>query len=118
MKGIILAHKSVAPSPNQYSSAVQWPRKGGQMPGGEDSILQRRRLRHALRAARLSSRKTQKEVAEALDWSPSKVLRIEQGDNAISTTDLRALLALYETDEAHATELVALARASRRPGWA
>ncbi|HEY8533178.1 MAG TPA: helix-turn-helix transcriptional regulator [Micromonospora sp.] len=78
----------------------------------------RRRLRLALRAAREARRLTRGQVAAALDWSVSKLNRIENGDVTVSTTDLRALLELYQvTDPQRVGELVADARASRRRGW-
>jgi hypothetical protein len=49
-----------------------------------------------------------------MDWSPSKMLRIETGAIGISTTDLRALLAYYDCkDERQTEELVELARTAR-----
>jgi len=61
--------------------------------------VQRRRLRVELRRARTEAGKTQKQVAEALGWSPSKLLRIENGQVGISQTDLKALLEYYEVDD-------------------
>jgi transcriptional regulator with XRE-family HTH domain len=83
----------------------------------EDPVIQGRRLRTAIRSIR--GRMTQKDLAAALDWSVSKVVRIENGDTGISTTDLRALLAECGVREpARIDELVALARMSRRQAWA
>lgn len=52
----------------------------------------RRRVRLALRGAREGLGLTQGQVAEAMDWSLSKVMRIEKGEVNISPGDLRALL--------------------------
>lgn len=54
-----------------------------------------------------------------MDWSLSKIIRIETGGVGISTSDLRQLLQLYEvTDEAEVADLVELARVGRqRPWW-
>jgi hypothetical protein len=53
-----------------------------------------------------------------MDWSLSKLHRIEKAKSAISVNDLRVLLQLYGiTDTEQAEELVALARAARQPGW-
>ena len=61
---------------------------------------------------------TQEQVASAMDWSLSKVIRIEAGSVGISTNDLKALLRLYKiSDDEQATELLALARASRERSW-
>lgn len=79
----------------------------------------RRRLRNALRHARDVAGFTQEQVAEAMDWSLSKVIRIETGGVGISTNDLRQLLLLYRVDDpARVSELVDLARIGRqRPWW-
>jgi transcriptional regulator with XRE-family HTH domain len=78
----------------------------------------RLRLRTALRAARETTRLTQQQVADAMDWSLSKVIRIEKGTVSISTNDVRALLQLYGvTDDRQVADLVDLARAARKRAW-
>src|SRR5262244_3913143 len=85
---------------------------------GPDPTIHRRRLRNELRKAREAAGKTQRDVAAAMDWSQSKLIRIETGAVNISTNDLRALLAHYEVDPARITALVELARAAREaPRW-
>jgi len=56
---------------------------------------------------------TQREVAAAMDWSPSKLIRIESGAVNISTNDLRALLGHFGVDSARIDALVEVARAAR-----
>lgn len=84
----------------------------------EDSaspLMQRWRLRRELRTARLRKELTQKQVAEAMEWSLSKVNRIEQAKSGISINDLRALLLLYGiTDEEQTEQLLNLTRAAAR----
>ncbi len=78
----------------------------------------RRRLRVALRQYRDAADLTQRAAAEALDWSVSKIIRIEQGAVGITPTDLRALLGVYGvTDAKHVDDLVELARGSRKQSW-
>jgi transcriptional regulator with XRE-family HTH domain len=78
----------------------------------------RRRLRTALRHARDAAELTQEQVAQAMDWSLSKVIRIETGGVGISTSDLRQLLQLYRVDDPdRVAELVELARVGRRRPW-
>lgn len=85
---------------------------------GDDSAVYRRRLRTELRSLRLAADKTQKDVAEALEWSPSKMLRIESGASNIGTTDLRALLAYYRvTDEEVVENYLNMGRAARQRTW-
>jgi transcriptional regulator with XRE-family HTH domain len=80
--------------------------------------VQRRRLRAELRRARLDAGLTQEQVASAMDWSLSKLIRIENGTVGISTNDLKAILLHYKiTDESHTAELLSLARASRERSW-
>jgi transcriptional regulator with XRE-family HTH domain len=83
-------------------------------------VLGRRRLSAALRHARDQTGATQEQVAEAMDWSLSKLIRIEKGTVGISTTDLRSLLAHYGVhDSEEVNALVRLAKTSReRPWWA
>ncbi|GIJ51982.1 transcriptional regulator [Virgisporangium aliadipatigenens] len=58
---------------------------------------------------------TQGQVAEEMEWSLSKVMRIENGDVSISGTDLRALLGLYGiTDREVVAHLMDDARTSRK----
>lgn len=80
---------------------------------GPDPAIHRRRLRSELRNAREAAGMTQRDVAAAMDWSQSKLIRIESGAVNISTNDLRALLSHYGMDSAHIDDLVDVARAGR-----
>jgi transcriptional regulator with XRE-family HTH domain len=81
-------------------------------------VVQRRRLRTELRRARLDAGLTQEQVAAAMDWSLSKLIRIENGSVGISTNDLKVILAHYKiTDEARTAELLGLARGARERSW-
>jgi transcriptional regulator with XRE-family HTH domain len=73
----------------------------------------RRWLRTELREARRRAGFTQRQVASEMDWSPSKMLRIESGSVGISTTDLQALLRYYQVADHRRTELVDLIRKNR-----
>lgn len=80
-----------------------------------DPAIHRRRLRAALRTERENAGFTQRDVAEAMDWSLSKLIRIETGVVSITTNDLRALLAHYGVDDqARVRSLVETARAARQ----
>lgn len=85
-----------------------------------DSHVHRRRLQAAVRQARIDAGRTQPEVARALDWSLSKVVRIESGAVGVSTTDLKALLELYGVDDTpRVAAVLDDARRARRPAsWA
>jgi transcriptional regulator with XRE-family HTH domain len=70
-----------------------------------------KRLRHA-------SGQQHKQVAEALEWSISKLIRIESSSAQISRTDLETLLRYYGvTGQEQVDELTVWAQESRLPGW-
>jgi len=78
----------------------------------------RRRLRIALRSARERAQLTQEQAADLLEWSLSKIIRIEAGTVGISSTDLRATLQLYNvTSPAEVSRLLELARVARQRDW-
>lgn len=78
----------------------------------------RRRLRTILRREREAANMTQDQVSIAMDWSLSKVIRIETGAVNISTNDLRALLDLYRVSASDLrNDLIELAKTARRPPW-
>lgn len=80
----------------------------------QDPTVQRRRLRVELRRARDTAGLRQADVARAMDWSPSKLIRIERGDVSVSTNDLRALLSHYGVkDKGRINGLLELARSAR-----
>lgn len=81
-------------------------------------LILRRRLRTQLVAARLRRDLTQQQVAEAMDWSLSKMNRIASAKSGISTNDLKVLLSLYEiTDQELVVQLLALARGAKQSPW-
>jgi transcriptional regulator with XRE-family HTH domain len=84
-----------------------------------DPVTSRRRLAHELRRLRTAKDMTQRQVAEQMAWSPSKIIRIEQGTVGIAVTDLMALLMLYGIAGNEVDEFVELARSARaRTEWA
>jgi transcriptional regulator with XRE-family HTH domain len=83
-----------------------------------DPSLNRRRLRIELRKAREQAGLTQRDAANNLEWSLSKLIRIEAGTVSLGVTDLRALLQLYGVTDAHlVAELEEAARGSKGPSW-
>jgi transcriptional regulator with XRE-family HTH domain len=80
-----------------------------------ESAALRRRLTAELRRLRSQAKMTQRQVADRLDWSPSKVIRIEQGAVRIGVTDLEALLRLYDISDQHTIgELTTMAKESKK----
>jgi transcriptional regulator with XRE-family HTH domain len=85
---------------------------------GVNPTAELRRLRAELRRLREAAGLTQQQVADDLEWSLSKVIRIETGVVGISMTDLRALLIKYGMNDTSETErLAGMARAARQDGW-
>ncbi|MFD8573327.1 helix-turn-helix domain-containing protein [Streptomyces sp. NPDC059639] len=88
------------------------------MPSAVDPTLNRRKLRTALKVARDKRGLTQREAAEQLEWSLSKLIRIEAGAVSLSVTDLRAMLLAYGVDDADlVAELEEAARGSKGQAW-
>src|ERR671926_1562016 len=91
------------------------------MPEGDSPTVARRRVRLAIREARDAAGLTQSQVAEAMEWSHSKVIRIENGEVSISPNDLRPLLNyLGVKDRTVVADLVAdarIARTRQRQAW-
>lgn len=78
----------------------------------------RRRVRLALRSARESKQLTQTDIARAMDWSLSKVMRIEKGEVNVSPSDLKLLLQHLDVrDPAQVTQLLDDAKLSRQERW-
>lgn len=101
-------------------SSLSWRRReeSSMAPKRIDPVVHKRRLKNELRQAREASGRTRVEVAAAMEWSPSKLNRIESGSVNITTNDLRALLDYYGiTDRKRLDGLVDLARAAREPSW-
>ncbi|MEU4419551.1 helix-turn-helix transcriptional regulator [Actinoplanes sp. NPDC024001] len=78
-------------------------------------------MRLALREARERADLTQAQIAEEMEWSLSKVIRIENGDVSISPNDLKPLLSyLGIRDKATVAALLSdtrLARTRQRQAW-
>ncbi|WP_240638398.1 DUF5753 domain-containing protein [Micromonospora aurantiaca] len=87
--------------------------------GGQGPTTNRRRLRLLLRQLRLERGLSLEDVRREMDWSLSKMTRIENGSVSISVNDLRALLDFYQVRDAdRVRSLLDLARLARRRHWA
>jgi transcriptional regulator with XRE-family HTH domain len=87
----------------------------------ESPMVARRRVRLALREAREAAHLTQQQVADEMEWSLSKVIRIENGEVSIAPNDLRPLLSYFGFDDGqHVTEMIEdakVARSRQRDAW-
>jgi transcriptional regulator with XRE-family HTH domain len=88
------------------------------MTANSSPLVERRRLRAELKRARLDAGLTQETVAEQMDWSLSKLIRIETGAVGLSTNDLVALLRFYNVrDPMRIRALVAQGKEARKQTW-
>jgi transcriptional regulator with XRE-family HTH domain len=78
--------------------------------------VRRRRLAAELRRLRERAGFIGEEVARRLEWSTSKVSRLERGQSGVKRTDLRRLLDLYRVDPRRREELLALAEEAQHSG--
>jgi transcriptional regulator with XRE-family HTH domain len=75
-------------------------------------------LRGELVRLRKESGLTQEQVAAELEWSPSKLIRVEGGRSSITKVDLDALLTRYGvTSESTRERLQALNKGARERAW-
>ncbi|RAY12533.1 transcriptional regulator [Actinomadura craniellae] len=82
------------------------------------SLVLRRRLAAELRALRARKGLSQDDVAEHLESSSNKIVRIENAQSSVSASDLRQLLMLFGADAETRDRLLALGRdARKRGGW-
>jgi transcriptional regulator with XRE-family HTH domain len=77
----------------------------------------RRQLGAELRRLREATGRTAASAAAKLDWSESKLSRIETAHTSIRNADLERLFTLYKVSEAERTRLLALAGQSRQRAW-
>lgn len=88
------------------------------MAQGGSRVMQQRRLRAELRRLRESAGYTQKAAAAELEWSTSKIIRIETGATGVSSADVRAMLHFYGIkDQAKTDDLLAMTRAKEDAWW-
>jgi transcriptional regulator with XRE-family HTH domain len=88
------------------------------MASDQGPVIQSALLRAELVRLRKERGLTQQQVAGAMEWSPSKLIRVEGGFSAITKVDLDALLTEYSvTSESHRERLHTLNRGAKEPGW-
>ncbi|MEU6965771.1 helix-turn-helix domain-containing protein [Streptomyces chrestomyceticus] len=85
------------------------------MPGSPTA--RRRRLAVELKNLRASHQLTCQQVGQQLDWSGSKVNRLETGSGRVQPSDVDALCRFYETTDELREFLKRLAKESKVRGW-
>lgn len=92
-----------------------WSDTGAAGMGG--SAVRRRQLARELRELRESSGYTLEEAAVKLEWSTSKLSRIETGQQTVDIHSVRGMLDLYDLGGDRAGHIQELCRAARQRGW-
>ncbi len=79
--------------------------------------LRRRQLGRELRRLRERAGLSLEEAAPKLDWSASKLGRIETGQQGVDVHGVRSALDLYDVGGAQWTEIIDMAREARKKVW-
>ncbi|MGH3840230.1 MAG: helix-turn-helix domain-containing protein [Pseudonocardiaceae bacterium] len=79
--------------------------------------LQQRQLARTLRRLREEAGLSLEEAAPKLDWSTSKLGRIETAHQGVDVHGVRSMLDLYNVGGAQWAEIVDLVRQSKQKGW-
>ena len=88
------------------------------MASDQGPVIQSAIVRSELVRLRKAKGMTQEQVAKNLEWSASKLIRVEGGHSSITKVDLDALLDQYEvTAGGERDRLQALNRGTKEPGW-
>jgi transcriptional regulator with XRE-family HTH domain len=110
--GIAVREENAAPLRTEFREGWPW----GAWVAGVPTVRQRR-LGAELRRLREAQGLTAEEIASRLEWSTSKISRIENARIGVRVPDVRLLLELYKVDQHHMGEILALAHAATQRGW-
>jgi transcriptional regulator with XRE-family HTH domain len=87
------------------------------LPASGSPTVRRRELGARLRALRTDRGWTVEQLAERLQFSPSKVSRLENGRRGVSATDIRDLCDLYNVQGDERQQLIDLAAEGKQRAW-
>jgi transcriptional regulator with XRE-family HTH domain len=90
---------------------------GRKLPGSASPTFRRRELGALLKALRTEKGWTVEQVAEHLEFSPSKVSRLETGHRGASARDIRDLCDLFGVHDQRRQQLLDLAAAGKQQAW-
>ncbi|HXP11744.1 MAG TPA: helix-turn-helix transcriptional regulator [Acidobacteriaceae bacterium] len=93
------------------------PERHKRMGADQGPVVQSAILRSELVRLRKKNKLTQEQVARELDWSPSKLIRIEGGHSSVTKVDLEALLRHYSVPDGDQRRLQELNRGAREKAW-
>jgi transcriptional regulator with XRE-family HTH domain len=81
------------------------------------STVPRRQLGRHLRELRNQQRLTVKAAAESLEWSETKIWRIETGQSSLRSLDVEAMCRIYDASPELTKALMGLAKETKAKGW-
>jgi transcriptional regulator with XRE-family HTH domain len=81
------------------------------------STVPRRQLGRHLRELRNQQRLTVKAAAESLEWSETKIWRIETGQSSLRSLDVEAMCRVYDASPELTEALKGLAKETKAKGW-
>jgi plasmid maintenance system antidote protein VapI len=87
------------------------------LPASASPTLRRRELGVLLRSLRAERGWTVEHVAERLEFSPSKVSRLENGLRGVSARDIKVLCDLYDVHGEQRQQFIDLAAEGKRSAW-
>ena len=87
------------------------------MPASGSPTVRRRELGARLRALRTDRGWTVEQVAERLQFSPSKVSRLENGYRGVSARDIKDICDLYDVHDEERQQLTDLAAEGKQRAW-
>lgn len=88
------------------------------VPTSDHPVIAQLLLRQQLRCMRTQRGETFKKLADAVEWSVTKLARFEAGDTKFSVSDVRILLMHYGIDDEAETErFLNLARSAKARTW-
>src|SRR3954452_12112703 len=96
-------------SPDRRGEQAVEPKNG--------SVVRRRQLALQLKLLRERAGLTIEEAAPALDWSASKLSRIENAQQAVDVHWVRSMLDVYQVSGDEWPAILDLCRESRQRGW-
>src|SRR5216110_3266701 len=110
LKGCFMAdERSARNEGRQAVTAIE-----AQAPG---STVPRRQLGRYLRQLREAANLTVKAAAEALEWSPVKIWRIESGQTSMRSLDVQTMCQIYGASDDMTQALMGLAKETKAKGW-
>lgn len=108
-------HRVACRAGSRPRSVAGWGQSGVAERNG--SVVRRIQLGRALRELRETAGLSVEVSAPQLDWSSSKLSRIENGQQAVDVHGVRSMLDLYGAGGERWTELIELTRQTRQKGW-